>query len=893
MVKKFLLIICCFVLLSIMAFGQSRVVFQNSENTTITNTYVANPDENQKITNYYIYEIARSIPKKTEFTQYIFNCIRTHCIYETGKGEYSSSFAITDVDCSGDITYKGFSVADALIPSYCSYTFSVFSDKPAPLYQKVVTDGQINVGYNIMASYNFSDTASSKKFSTRVDNFAFHYDEKSKQHFAEKLKLIDDYFMSEATIDQCFKKVGAIDFNNTDMIIVYDISLKEAEKTAEEIYSKDFAGKLNLVSYDPVHFIDKYNELSEKLYNTRFQLNQKLKNLDKLYYERGKEELTKNEKAKAEVFFNRSVLYNPDFAPSQLELARLYYDDYKLNDAADKLSYILHNLNPVPDVFKQVILFTDTVYNKMLETGNDHNKAERYNEAIEIFEKCVSFCKDLPRFDCGERHMNGLATARFGIYQSYLTVSQKAIDNGKLELAEIYISDARNYQKQYSNFIINDAEALSKLEKIMMIYVARGDTLISKGNYDKGLSFLEKAKNISEKNKFPLSEKFGKSVSKARAGIYKSLIKKCVQLLTAKLVDPAENKLNEAIDYQKQYSEFIAPVAGVDSLMAKIKYLRYNDFISTGILAQTMRNPESALQHYDQAFDLEQKYFFRRNNKLDSLRRAAAQQVITGQLDIAEKFVVEAKTDSAVALAARIMRGFNYYDLSNDTVLSRRAGQLKNDVFRLRCGRAKQQFDELRKQGDIAVARQDFITSDSLYTKAITVGDSLPDCMIDVDLAIDGKKKYIMPGNYQRMMASASQYLMQHIYNLYFQNYTEAENFYKNAQIGTYGLMHQMLVDKVSVSEDTAFILSGADFFIQKSRPEDVLQCLKTLKKLNYPAVRSKSLQLQSGALLARKDHEVNASASPAVLVVSYTGNDKWFSYFKSSYVKTWKALNK
>ena len=880
-------------LLSAWACGQNKLVYQNIINNTATISFIAEPDENQKTTNYFISEIARSIPKKIEYTQFIFSSVLTDRIFETDPGKFSSTFEITEVACTGDVYYKGFSVADALIPTHCSFTYNVFADKAVPFYQAVVTNGKLGLGYNIMASYKFTDTSKVQKFNTRIDNFAFHYNQDSKERFVSKLKLIDDYFLSESAIDQCFKKIKAIDYGNTDMIIVYDISLKEVEKTAEELYNKNFPGKLDLVNYDPAHFIDTYNKLSETIFSTRYQLNLRLGNLDKMYYEKGLEELGKKERTKAETYFKRSILYNPDYVPSQLELAKISFANNNLNAAADKMSYILRKLNPSPEIYKQVMLFTDTLYNKMLAVGNEYNSVEKYNEAIEIFEKCVSFCDSLPGYSCSGTHMKGLALARFGIYQSYLSVSQKAMDNNRPELAEIYISDARNYQKIYSKFIINDAEALSKLEKIMVTYVAKGDTLISKNKCEKGLSYLEKAKNISDKNKLGLPGSFENSLRKAHSGIYNSMLKKCSEQINSGHIETAGKTLNDAIDYQKKYSEIITPSKNIDSLQTKIKSFQYNVFISCGLITQNTGDHQTALQHFDQAKKLEQQIFFKRNPQLDSLIQVTAQPVIASQINIAEKLIATKNLDSATALTERISKSIALHGLSNDTALTLKARQLQKDIFDLRCGNAKDLFDSYLKRADIAVANQNFIASDSLYEKATIISDSFPKCRIDANAAIDGKKMYLLPRNYQNMLLIASKALMQHDYNLFFYNYSEAETFFKNMQLHNFGIVHQLLTDKVTMSSDTTFILSATDFMIQKNRPEDALQCMKRLEKLSFSAARTKNIQLQAGAIMARKDHGINAAAQPSVLVISYTGNNKWLKYFKSSYIKTWKSLNK
>jgi len=873
--------------------GQSIVIYQNLEKTEIINTLTSATDSNKSAVNYFIAALARSIPKKTEYTRFDFKCNKIDRITETEKGNFSATFEITDANCSGDILYKGFSVADVLIPSSCSFNFSVFSEKAIPLYQKTVTNGKLSMGYNLLASFRFSDTSGLNKYTTRVENFAFHYDEYAQVRFDSKIKLIDEYFLSESVIEQCLQKIQSFEFDNTDMIIVYDISLKELEKIADEQYNKDFPGNLNLTEYDPSQFIDRYNRLSETIFNTRKMLDQKLGNLDRLYYEKGLEAVDMDESAKAEMYFNRSVLYNPDFVPSQLELAKLFYYRDSLNDAADKISYILRKLNPGPNIYKKVILYTDSIYNKMLAEGNEYNRIEKYNEAIVILEKCAKFCDSLPGYACGDKHIKSIAAARFGIYQSYLSVAQKAIDKGKPELAEIYISDARDYQKSHSNYIINDAEALLKLNNIMLAYVAKGDTLSSRNSFEKGLSYLNKAKDIAEANTFVLPENFDKIMTKAHSGIYRSMLKNCSRQISAGQVEDAEKILNDAIAYQSGNPNIIRLPKDIDTLQARINSFRYNGFISSGLSAQNSGDHQNALPHFDKAKNMEQDFGFRHHPQLDSLIQISANKVAESQVVIAEKFVAAEQTDSALLFAKRLEKNISHHGLIKDTLLTKKLKLLKSNIFDLRCHQAKIAFAGYQKQAALAVAGQNFIGSDSLYSKAIAVSDSFPECLMDVSLAINEKKTYLLPCNYQIMLVNAHKAYRHNNYKSFFYLYSEAENFFNVMQLNQFGLVHQLLADKISLSGDTSFIRSAIDFMIQKNRPEDALLGLKTLQKTGYDAAPARNKQLQTGAMLARKDHAINPAAQPSVMVLSYIGNDTWFNYFKSSYIKTWKSLSK
>jgi len=379
----------------------------------------------------------------------------------------------------------------------------------------------------------------------------------------------------------------------------------------------------------------------------------------------------------------------------------------------------------------------------------------------------------------------------------------------------------------------------------------------------------------------------------AQVGIYTNMLNKCRRQLALKQAEAAETTLNEAIAHQNKYTGLITPSKAVDTLLAKIRQYQCDDMINNGVVALNAGNYLTALQHFDKAKKLEQTYVLKRYPPLDSLLMVSARPVIDNQLLLTEKLVVAGKPDSAQTMAENAASGLTAFGLSGDTALMLKLRLLKKDIFDLQCRQTRNKFETLMTRANMAVARQDYITADSLYAMAGIVTDSFPQCTIDIGQAIQGKKEYLLPCNYQKMLLKASKALFHGDHNSYFYNYSEAENFFKTMHLNSFGLVHPALTDQIAVSADTTFVFAAAEFMLQNNRPEDGLLCIKTLKKLHYPQQQTKNLQLQSGAMMARKDFAVNKALQPNVIVVSYIGNDTWLAFFKSSYIKTWKTLKK
>ncbi len=884
----------CFVLgifcMSI-AHSQDNTVYQDNHAIAIPIVRNENSDANSRITNYFIDEIALSNQKKAEFTKFIFTGTQICRIVETQQGNFAASFELTDVTNTGDVNYKSFSIADMLIPSNCSFTFKVFGSQANPISVQSLLKLSVQKGYNKLADFSFTDTSQAKKFRIELLDLQFNYDSLAISRFSKRLKLIDDYFLSETWIQQYMNQVKSIDFSNTDMIIVYDIRLKDLEKASEELYNLDFAGKLQLGSHDPIQFIEKYNNFSDTLLLMRNQMNEKLSTLDRIYYDKGMLEIQRKETIKGEAYFKKSILFNPRYAPSQLELAKIQFRRDSLIDASNKIAYILQKLNPEPAVQKQVMLYADTVYTKMIAVGNEYVRTEKFNEAVELFEQCTKFCTDLPAYTCNETHKKGLASAKFGIYQSYLSVSQKALDNGKLELAEIYITAAQNYQKTNSNEIISDAGALLKFEKLVTAYVVKADTNNSKQQFEKALALLEKAQNVSTLNALPLSDKFKKSMAKAKNGTYRTKLKRSAKALKSNDADQAEALLTEAKAYQKQNADIVKLSSTADSLLSKIKGMQYTSAITKGVFNVYLQNYVTALSYFDNAKKLEQTYTFKTSPLLDSLIRATALPVILKQMDYAKSLLITNRIDSAKAMVPYIKNTQSHHQLASDSIINNRFDRLNRLIFKTECTNARISFDSASNQGTISANKQNYLRASELFTAAVKISERFPECNMHASNTINDKKMIQPAAEYQSLLQKAEFALAQQNLAEYFVHYFEAENFYVSNTIKNYGLIHHLLIDIVSISTNIDFVVAANELFIAKNHPDEALLCLKTLQKLQYPMANTKGIQQQLGTKMAMKDYAINPAMNPLITVTAYTANDKWFNYFKTAYCRSYKSL--
>jgi hypothetical protein len=258
--------------------SQNLIVYDNTLSESYLVKYFSNPTQNQAITNYFIQEIAKSVPKMLNYTQYVYTYKQHSRIVKLDHSKYNIIVDLNDVNCTGDIYFKGFSMNEVILPSFISYDLKLFNgnDQLLSSYEfKQVPAGDIN---SRIADFEYTDTSTNlitpnNTYYLQLENKVFGYDANAVNNFNAKRDLIEEYFLSDQFIAGSLSTIQAIDLQNLEMINLYDIKLDEIEQELSKLYNKEFAQKLKLNIYDPIKFVSKIEYLSQQVYGLRFNIN--------------------------------------------------------------------------------------------------------------------------------------------------------------------------------------------------------------------------------------------------------------------------------------------------------------------------------------------------------------------------------------------------------------------------------------------------------------------------------------------------------------------------------------------------------------------------------------------------------------------------------------------
>jgi hypothetical protein len=888
-----------FLLFPLFTKAQSDTVFKSKLNNEYIIKYSEDSSIQNKNNNAVIEEISKSIQKILDYTQIRFNytaCISATDVSKSNKKGFKKYEIVINVSPEnpvGDILYKSFDISGILIPSITS--FSIIISENDGSKTKAFSSGQIQIktGNKFSTSITFTDSLLFSNPEIKLKDIQFHYSDSSLAVFKAKTQYINDYYNSEFILDALQEKYESIDLSYADLTKIYEIKLKEIEKSLAEIAGKNYIDALGLYSNDPIDFINKYSTLNVKVKNLRIQINSALSTIDKVYYDKGKEYFSKNDTANALLYFEKSSVANPYYSPAFLQLARIYFYKGELINSDQNLINITTKLNPDQLTLKQVIQLSDSLMAGFIKKGESYITDENYHEALKYLNEAKTFCTSVKVIICNETLLKDIAKAKYGIYSSFITVSQKAVDNDKLDLANIYIVKAKDYQIENSTDIISSQEADILLGILVTGLTSQGISLNNQMLYDSALVVLNNVSVLCKK--YPdisCSNKLVPAITVAKQGIYKSFIKKAEEYIKLNEPAKAEEIITAAKKYQQENSSEITLALATDSLSGKLKEKFYQKYIADGISYLKLHQGINALHCFKTAKEIEKNFLVMRDKSLDSLIDASAKPYVS---DYIEKGLVNVwgnEPDKAKAVSDTVRLLMEKFKITQDSTLNSALASLDSEITVLYCKHAEDKYNEYYRTAYQKISLQKYTDACSYFQKCLAVVSSNSTCAINNSTALSGIAKYQTAAKYQKILNQSDSAALAGSYSLAIDKYYEAENFSATINLAEYGLSH-MAFSKYITLQDKNYILKTSEYFYRKKNFSETFICLDILRFHNYSDSTITEFQNEMASELCKVDYSSDPEQKSSAAISKYPVSDSWYQPFRKTYLACWKELKK
>ena len=641
--------------------------------------------------------------------------------------------------------------------------------------------------------------------------------------------IIQTCFHSDSLIREGFNELKKIDTSTIEMIIVYSFYIENIEENILQINKYELPLKIDFAANDSLHFMERMNYLTIEAAKLKTEINHLKSNLDELYYKKGLYFYSEHNNQKAIESFKNAIKTNRNFSMAYYDLAKLYCEQRRWNEALITLNNAYSATNS-KDHESFFIRLSGNIIKNILHKSDSLIAAEQFNKALEMLKGVANYYSNSWINNYKEDVEKCFASAHNGSYESFLKIARKAIEKDKLSMSESLVKEATQYQMKNSSYVKTNEKAQNVIMLIGKKYIDKGKRLNATGQYLQAIEQCNKVKNLYSEYKIPLTNDLIECVSSANKGIYSHLIKQ--DSVQKKM--PVEVKTEKTVEKQKI------------------------------IISKEKKNiPE--------------------NNKIEKVKSDLIESIKAGNIKAWANELIEARQILQNALEMQKTNSLN-----NDSMVNHAIILLKEKIKNRECDNVQDEYNNLVLKANRKIKELNFIEAEDYYSKAIQVAKSDESCKVDSTVASVFKRKYNKPVAFQKMINDSKKLLEQKNYQDFFKKYQDAGIYYFQSNISEYGVDYMFLPKYVSESRNNELSIQAIYFLIEQNQLREAFSLLDELKNRGFSQELSKDIQEKLGRSMSVKDYKINPNIKPNENILSYTNNDKWFKYFKTAYLKFW-----
>gem|GEM_PF-3396431 len=541
--------------------GPDENLFREITDKNFALIYVSGPFAQKEHTNTVITilgELSGLSPATSFKSSFLY---QQKCEVNRESGQLVLKVALQSKGLANRLNPRGFDISRLLIPDRMNCRIQLLSQEGTVLFEQEQSNVDLSAltggGEVKVASLTVPDTWPGAGFSLRVVEVVapqpkllfFHSVDK-----ANAVKLFRDnvmgYEQDAATLQSNIAIIKAFRYEDPDRLQPMMNELEGYKKFTDEVIDKDYRTKLPLTQSDPKRLLPALEEFATLYQETKRTLQDKLKNLDELCYQKGIALVGKNDLKGALEWFNKSLGHNPSHIGSNLQIAKIDLLQGRLEAAKTRAEKIL-TMNPDRATLVEV--------NSLLEVIKGMYADQKKKE-----------------------------------YRAIISQAEREWDMGNRPEGLRKLEEASLLQSSFKDLIPDNKEALQVFSRFADALTSDADRNLKQGKYDQSLKQYRDAMQLVNQYAGSLSSSgyFQDKINTVHTSFLGSLIQKLQIALSRGDWNMAEGMMDEVFGYLNSNKEVAEPPL-LQGLIGQLQIGLYSD--GERMLAR---------KNYPQAFEL-------------------------------------------------------------------------------------------------------------------------------------------------------------------------------------------------------------------------------------------------------------------------------------------------
>jgi len=789
-----------------------------------------------------------------------------------GSGKVQIEARPLIISIKGDNEYRGFSVDSLLQAS--AYAVKLELIKAG----KIIYSGKISMGNNGLLTILktkqriFSDAG----LVVDAEIAGVEYSQNDYHKFNDLVKLVNDYYGYSrilGTLNEKFVKQGRASKQGASGVF---ISWQEASRLGVILGKLDFEDNLHLSKLDPEGFKQKYSAFK--------RLEKRWSTLSRQTLER---ELKRGFLEDKSLYVKKLIGVSENYYQESLKLQPYMVSAYRQMIVLDNMSD-LRIINFISDYYDayaygENIIVPQLLYKGFVELANIYFLKSRNIMALALLKNAKLL---QTRFDLQESELytkTAYSTLN-GMIESFLKVSDKALQSGKLKFAQNYYREAEEVYRKNKDMFVETGIAVSPFSIYVEAQKRRIKVLLGQKSFYEADLLIKNAMDISDEKNLEKDDELDRFKVLACNGIYRLKIEDISSKMKTSNLDDSYSQLFDLKKYIAGNPDIIYDKQELD----EISYSVFLEFLQNGEILLDKGNNEQAFDNLLKAKNIQSEILTYEVERLNILLRAYSEPKILSILEEARLETWAKHGDRAAALLKDAEDLQAKYLQQDNPVIKRAMRELIGKMQGRHCLDAEFRLNEYNNDIVLKIRSGQFDVAVERIKSSYVLMEDNSDCKLDsykTDSLVD-KYGYLL--DFYQEYSSMKNQLFSGNYFDAIDKYLLLRSEYVSRNIGMYNFSLPSLRKFVKQQKLKSLTVSSIEYFIAKDQFLLAFEYLQILNSQGETASESKDIQIKLAR--AMKSSEGFDIDSVNEMISDQGIRQEWYKYFSREVNR--KSLN-